>query len=79
MAMKKLEKDQKFTVSLKPAEVDKLTIGAAKAGFENVQDYLMAEIKSKILEQKIGAATIERPTGSGRVTAPSNPDYVRKD
>ena len=79
MAYKKIEKNKKLSVTISLEQYDKLVIDSIKAGFDNVDDYLQAEVVSKICGAKIGAPTIQRPTGSGRVVAPSNKQYERFD
>ena len=79
MTYKKIEKNKKMSVSLTPDQYEKLTIESIKAGFNAVEEYLQAEVVSKICECKIGAPTIQRPTGSGKVVAPSNTNFERFD
>ena len=79
MTYKKIEKNKKMNVLLTPEQYEKLTIESIKAGFDNADDYLQAEVVSKICECKIGAPTIQRPTGSGKVVAPSNTNFERFD
>ena len=76
---KKVIKDKKLTAVLTPEQFEKLTIEAVKAGFDSVEDYFQSQVISLICEVKIGKATIQRPSGSGKVIAPSNNNFIRYD